>query len=450
MTEPPDGEPGRQPPRDERAERAVLGGMMLARAAIADVVETLAGPADFYRPAHQTVYETILALDGRGEPADPVTVEAELVRTGQLMRVGGGPYLHTLMASPPSPSQAGYYAGIVAERAVLRRLATAGGQIADMAHGATGQGSDVADVGDAARARLDEALGAGRDRSQALLLGGLLPPVFNELDAIQTRGGPTGGVRTGFAELDKITNGLHAGQMIVIAARPAVGKSSLGMDFCRRASVVDGLPAVIFSLEMGRMEIVMRLLSAEAKVALHRMRSGFMGDEEWARLARRMGEIAGAPLYVDDSPNLTMTEIRSKARRLKQSAGLRLVVVDYLQLMTSGRRVESRQLEVAEFSRQLKLLAKELDVPVVAISQLNRGPEQRQDKTPLLADLRESGAIEADADMVLLLHRPDMYDRESPRTGEADLILAKNRNGPTGVVTVAFQGHYSRFVDMAT
>jgi replicative DNA helicase len=207
---------------------------------------------------------------------------------------------------------------------------------------------------------------------------------------------------------------------------------------------------VIFSLEMGRNEITMRMLSAESRVPLHHMRSGTMGEEEWGRLARRMGEISNAPLFIDDSPNMTMMEIRAKCRRLKQRHDLRLVIIDYLQLMSSGKKVESRQQEVSEFSRQLKLLAKELDVPVVAISQLNRGPEQRTDKKPMLSDLRESGSIEQDADMVILLHREDAYDREHPRQGEADLIVAKHRNGQTKTVVVAFQGHYSRFVDMAT
>jgi len=226
--------------------------------------------------------------------------------------------------------------------------------------------------------------------------------------------------------------------------------STLGLDFMRSCSIKHRMASVIFSLEMSKSESTMRLLSAEAKVPLHHMRSGHMSDDDWARLARRMGEVADAPLYIDDSPNLTMMEIRAKARRLKQRHDLRLVVVDYLQLMTSGKRVESRQVEVSEFSRSLKLLAKELEVPVVAISQLNRGPEQRTDKKPMLSDLRESGSLEQDADMVILLHREDAYERESPRAGEADLVLAKHRNGPTGLVTVAFQGHYSRFVDMAT
>jgi replicative DNA helicase len=257
------------------------------------------------------------------------------------------------------------------------------------------------------------------------------------------------GVPTGFADLDSLTNGLHPGQMIVIAARPAIGKSTLALDFARAAAIKHGLGTAFFSLEMGRNEITMRLLSAEARVPLHTMRTGQMSDDDWTRLARRMSEVADAPLYIDDSPNMSMMEIRAKCRRLKQRHDLRMVIIDYLQLMSSPKRVENRQQEVSEMSRSLKLLAKEIDVPVIALSQLNRGPEQRTDKKPLLSDLRESGSIEQDSDVVILLHREDAYERESPRAGEADLIVAKHRNGPTTTVTVAFQGHYSRFVDMA-
>jgi replicative DNA helicase len=237
--------------------------------------------------------------------------------------------------------------------------------------------------------------------------------------------------------------------MVVIAARPALGKSTLALDLARAASVKAGLTSVIFSLEMSRNEITMRLLSAEARVPLHSMRTGQMGEDDWARLARRMSEVVDAPMFIDDSPNMSMMEIRAKCRRLKQRHDLRLVIIDYLQLMSSPKRVENRQQEVSDMSRSLKLLAKELDVPVVAVAQLNRGPEQRTDKRPLLADLRESGSIEQDSDVVILLHREDAYERESPRAGEADFIVAKHRNGPTATVTVAFQGHYSRFCDMA-
>jgi replicative DNA helicase len=226
--------------------------------------------------------------------------------------------------------------------------------------------------------------------------------------------------------------------------------STLALDFARAAAIRHGMTTVLFSLEMGRNEITMRLLSAEARVPLSTMRTGQMNDDDWARLARRMSEVADAPLFIDDSPNMSLMEIRAKCRRLKQRNDLKFVIIDYLQLMSSPKRVENRQQEVSEMSRSLKLLAKELDVPVVALSQLNRGPEQRTDKKPLLSDLRESGSIEQDSDVVILLHREDAYERESPRAGEADLIVAKHRNGPTATVTVAFQGHYSRFVDMAS
>ncbi len=280
-------------------------------------------------------------------------------------------------------------------------------------------------------------------------LSDIMELTIDELEAIGNRDGAMAGVPTGFAELDELTNGLHGGQMVVVAARPAVGKSTIALDFARSASIKHGLTSAIFSLEMSKTEITMRLLSAEARIPLNHMRNGKMNDDDWNKLVRKMGEVSEAPLFIDDSPNLTMMEIRAKARRLKQRHDLRFIIIDYLQLMTSGKKVESRQLEVSEFSRQIKLLAKELDVPVIAVSQLNRGSEQRTSKRPMLSDLRESGSIEQDADMVILLHREDIYEKESTRPGEADIIVAKHRNGPTKDIVLAFQGHYSRFVDMA-
>jgi replicative DNA helicase len=582
---------GRQPPQDLAAEQSVLGGMLLSKDAIADVLEKLR-PGDFYRPAHQNVYDAILDLYGRGEPADAVTVAAELDRRGLLRRVGGAPYLHTLISMVPTAANAGYYAEIVAEKALLRRLVEAGTRVVQYGY-AGAEGADVAEVVDRAQAEIYDV--TDRRLSEDFVpLEDLLQPTMDEIDAIASNGGLARGVPTGFTELDEVTNGLHPGQMIIVAARPGVGKalaldtplpsprgwttmgavaigdellgadgrptrvvaatevmlgrpcyevefsdgavivadadhqwptgygirttgqlrggldtitaagsivpygkrpgatmlmapvvqvdavrpvrsvpvrcvqvdnpahlylagrgmvpthnSTLGLDLMRSCSIKHRMASVIFSLEMSKSEIVMRLLSAEAKIKLADMRSGRMSDDDWTRLARRMSEISEAPLYIDDSPNLTMMEIRAKARRLRQRADLRLIVVDYLQLMTSGKKSESRQVEVSEFSRQLKLLAKELEVPVIAISQLNRGPEQRTDKKPMLADLRESGSLEQDADVVVLLHRPDAFERDDPRGGEADLILAKHRNGPTKTVTVAHQLHLSRFANMA-
>ena len=715
----------RQPPQDLTAEQSVLGGMMLSKDAIADVVEVLR-PNDFYRPAHQLVYDCILDLYSRGEPADAVTVAAELERRGEIRRVGGAPYLHTLIATVPTAANASFYAEIVAEKATLRRLVEAGTRIVQLGY-AGAEGADLNEIVDRAQASIYEVT-ERRTTEDYVALEELLQPTMDEIDAIASRGGTSLGVPTGFADLEAVTNGLHPGQMIIVAARPGIGKalaldtplatptgwttmgavqvgdhllgadgrptrvvaatevmvdrpcfevefsdgtvivadgqhqwltetrasrgsaavrtteeiaatvhganhsvtntkplvmperdlpfapyalgvwlgdgsatadpeigwyleddgltavphekripaeylraseaqrrallaglldadgtvcptgavqvpvtdqrlaedicelivslgyrcsssaglitfstedevfrlerkrllhkehrdgnpalsryvvdvrpvpstpvrcvevdnddhlylagramvpthnSTLGLDFARSCSVTHGMTSVIFSLEMSRTEIVMRMLSAEAKIRLQDMRGGRMTDDDWTRLARRMSEISEAPLFIDDSPNMTMMEIRAKARRLKQRHDLKLVVVDYMQLMTSGKRVESRQQEVSEFSRQLKLLAKELEVPVVAISQLNRGPEQRTDKRPMLSDLRESGSLEQDADMVILINRPDAFERDDPRAGEADLILAKHRAGPTATITVAHQLHYSRFADLA-
>ncbi len=850
----------RTPPQDVVAEQSVLGGMLLSKDAIADVVEVLRGN-DLYRPAHELIYEAVLDLYGRGEPADAVTVAAELTKRGEINRVGGAAYLHTLISMVPTAANAGYYAEIVRERAVLRRLVEAGTKIVQMGYAA--DGGDADDIVDRAQAEI-YSVTEKRTSEDYLPLSAIMEGALDEIEAIGSRSGQMVGVPTGFTDLDQLTNGLHPGQMIVVAARPAVGKalaldtplptpsgwttmgavqvgdwllaadgtptrvvaatevlqgrpcyevefsdgsvivadaghqwltdtrasrrstqaartgynryrnqrtfasvkttaelaatlrcntgdrrlnhsvsnarplelpdaslpvppyvlgawlgdghsagarlttadpeiithieadgvvavpqsspllyslqlpapepvgardcvvcgtslvpqtsqvrtcggrcggrarsvsapvppsacpdcggpscglrqcqrcrdssgalqarlrtlgvlgnkhipivylrasepqrrallaglldtdgtvnntavvqfsvtnqrlaedfaelvvslgyqcristkrvkgrtedsstaytvsfstaddvfrlerkrlvhkergartypraetrfvtdvrpvpsvpvrcveidhpdhlylagrlmipthnSTLGLDVARSAAIKHGLASVIFSLEMGRNEITMRLLSAEARVPLHHMRSGTMSDDDWTRLARKIGEVESAPLFIDDSPNMSMMEIRAKARRLKQRHDLRLIVIDYLQLMQSGKRVESRQQEVSEFSRALKLLAKELEVPVIAISQLNRGPEQRTDKKPMMSDLRESGSIEQDADMVILLHREELYERESPRAGEADFIVAKHRNGPTATITVAFQGHYSRFVDMA-
>ncbi len=760
----------RTPPQDLAAEQCVLGGMMLSKDAIADVVEILR-TTDFYRPAHATIFDTILEMYGRGDPADMVTVASVMADAGTLQRIGGAPYLHDLVSTVPTAANAGYYARIVAERAVLRRLVEAGTRIVQLGYGsAAGAGRDVDDIVDLAQQAVYDVT-ERRVSEDFAVLADMLQPTLDEIDAVGAQGGVMTGVPTGFTDLDRLLNGLHPGQLVVVAGRPGLGKAlalntplatptgwttmgevaagdqligadgepttviatspvmhdrpcyevefsdgtvivadgshrwltrdraarrgsgqaqvrtteeiaatlqtttadkrrnhsvpncqplvlpdrdlmvppytlgvwlgdghpaaarfttddpeiildgeqdgsdrpgsvtarlrdvgvlhnkhvpaaylrsseaqrrallaglldaggtvapagsvqysstsrrlaedvhelivSLGyrcttttrsgpgrgaasstahildfstaddvfrlerkrlahkrrrrstgdtrtpsrfivdvrpmasvpvrcvtvdnadhlylasralipthnstasMDFARTASVRHNLASAIFSLEMSKVEIVMRLLAAESRVPLHVLRSGQLSDDDWTKLARRIGEISEAPLFVDDTPNMTLMEVRAKARRLKQRHDLKLIVVDYLQLMTSPKRVESRQQEVADLSRGLKLLAKEVDCPVVAVSQLNRGPEQRTDKRPQLSDLRESGSIEQDADVVILLHRDDYYDKESPRAGEADFIVAKHRNGPTDTVTVAAQLHLSRFVDMA-
>ncbi len=435
---------GRTPPQDMAAEQSVLGSMLISKDAIAEVSEVLRG-TDYYRPSHEIIHDAIIDLFGRGEPVDMITVAAELQRLGELAKIGGAPYLHTLAANVPIAANAEFYAQIVHEKAVLRRLVDAGTRIAQFGYAGEGQVDDIVDRAQAEIFQIAEK----RSTEDYAPLSDIMEGVLDEIEAISNREAGLYGVPTGFADLDDLTNGLHAGQMIIVAARPAMGKSTLALDLCRSASVNNNLASVFFSLEMTRSEITMRLLSAEAKVPLNHIRNGNMQDGDWDKLARHMAKVSGAPMFIDDSPNMTMMEIRSKARRLKQRHDLRLIVIDYLQLMSSGKKVESRQLEVSEFSRQIKLLAKELEVPIIALSQLNRGPEQRGDKRPMMSDLRESGSIEQDADMVILLHRDDVYEKESTRPGEADLIVAKHRNGATRDITVAFQGHYSRFVDMA-
>ncbi len=433
----------RTPPQDMEAEQCVLGAMLMSKDAIADVVEVLRG-VDFYRPAHEQIYNAVTDLYGRGEPADAVTVADELGKRGELLRLGGAPYLHTLLASVPIAANAGWYAEIVREKAVLRRLVDASLRIGQMSYAGEG---DVDVIVDRAQAEV-YAVTERRAAEDFKPLSELMQPTLDEMEAIESRGAGLSGVPTGFADLDDLTNGLHPGQLVIVAARPGMGKSTLALDLARAASIKNGLTSVIFSLEMSQLEITMRLLSAEAGVPLSHIRGGRMSDQDWNRVSAKMGQVSEAPMFIDDSPNMTMMEIRAKARRLKQRHDLKMIVIDYIQLMTSGKKVESRQVEVSEFSRQLKLLAKELDVPVVALSQLNRGPEQRNDKRPMLSDLRESGSLEQDADLVILLNRPDLYDKESERAGEADFDIAKHRNGPTKMITVAFQGHYSRFTDM--
>lgn len=433
------------PPQDLAAEQSVLGGMMLSKNAIADVVEVLR-PTDFYRPAHQAIYGCILDLYGRAEPADAITVSAELERQQQLQRVGGAPYMHTLIATVPTAANASYYAEQVAEKATLRQVTEAGARITQLGyHGA--DGAEVDEIVDRVQAAAFE-VSERRVTRDFQPADSFIPNALNRLEQIQASDGETG-VRTGFADLDRMMSGLKPGQLITVAGRPGLGKSTLAMDVVRSAVLHQGVGAAVFSLEMSHDELAMRFLSATAGVRFERMRAGTLTDDDWAQVARASAALSEAPLFLDDSPNMTPTEIRTKARRLKQRHDIGVIVVDYLQLMTSGKKVESRQVEVSEFSRQLKLLAKELEVPVVAVAQLNRESDKRTDKKPQLSDLRESGSIENDSDAVVLIHRPDAFERDDPRMGEADLILAKQRNGPTGIATVAHQLHLSRFVSMA-
>ena len=448
-----DGVFDRVPPQDIAAEMATLGGMLMSKEAITDVIEVLHGP-EFYKPAHEMIFDAIVEVYNRSQPADALLVGDELAKRGELKLIGGAPYLADLMAQVPTAANAGYYARIVKEKSLMRGLVQAGTRITQL--GYSTDAGDIDELVTMAEAEVYSVAHRDREKEDYMAVGGLLNAVNLEIEAGQSREqGQMTGVPTGFVELDELTGGLHPGQMIIVAARPAMGKSTLAVDFCRSASIhshgADGklIPSCYFSLEMGRMELMMRILAAESGVELTKLRGGRqMNDRDWKDVAVAYNPVSEAPMFIDDSPHLTMPEIRSKALRLKQQHGLGLLVIDYLQLMSSGKRVESRQQEVSEFSRSLKLLAKELDVPVVAVAQLNRGPEQRTGNKPQMSDLRESGSLEQDADIIMLLHRPEYYNPED-RSGEADIIVAKHRNGQTRTIPVAFQGHLARFANMA-
>ena len=435
----------RTPPQDMAAEQSVLGSMLISKDAIADVTETIRG-VDFYRPAHETIYDAIIDLYGRGEPVDMVTVAAELQRRGELQRIGGAPYLHTLSANVPIAANAGYYAEIVREKAILRRLVDAGTKIVQIGYAGEGQVDDIVDEAQAEVYKITDK----RTSEDYAPLSDIMDGVLDEIEAICNREAGLYGVPTGFADLDDLTNGLHAGQMIIVAARPAMGKSTLALDFCRAASIHNNLTSAFFSLEMTRSEITMRLLSAEAKVPLNHIRNGNMNDDDWAKLARKMGEVSvGADVHRrlaehDDDGDPGQGPPAQAAPR-PAADGHRLHAADDARARRSSPASSRSRSSPARSS----CWPRSSSIPIIALSQLNRGPEQRGDKRPMMSDLRESGSIEQDADMVILLHRDDVYEKESTRPGEADLIVAKHRNGPTRDITVAFQGHYSRFVDMA-
>ncbi|MFJ3817773.1 replicative DNA helicase [Streptomyces sp. NPDC090056] len=445
----------RIPPQDLDAEQSVLGSMMLSKTAITEVSNLLADD-DFYRPAHQAIYRAILEVAAKGDPVDPLTLRDALQKSGELVKVGGASYLHILVQSVPTTANAEYYAEIVRERAVLRRLVEAGTKIVQMGYAGVGELDEIT----AAAASEIAAVTEGRDRQDDFFTPS--DTLEGTLDMIQAAesGGELSGVTTGFTDLDSLTNGFQPGQIIVVAARPGMGKSTLAMDFARACTMPRGKnrqplpgagrPAAFITLEMSIDELNMRCLSAEGDVALHHLRSGTLDEAGWGRLAVAAKRYSEAPLYINESAR-SLAEIQAKCRRLKtRIPALAEIIIDYAQLIESGgKRHDSREQEVSHISRSLKLLAKELQLPIILLSQLNRGPEMRADKRPQVSDLRESGSIEQDADMVILLYRDDAYEKESPRAGEVDIIVGKHRNGPTATITVAQQLYLSRFVDMA-
>jgi replicative DNA helicase len=430
--------PQRLPPSNLEAEQSVLGSMLLSPDAIADVIEILSED-DFYKSAHTTIYEAIRSLYSRGDPVDAITLVEQLKRENRLSDVGGHLYVHEIVEQVPSPAAASSYAHIVADAALLRRLIRAGSDIVELGFAPT---DDPRNVADKAEQRIYE-VARQDEKEQVASLNELVDQAMMDLEKLQNRESPFVGVPTGFRDVDTLLSGLQPGNLIIVAARPGVGKSSLVTNVARNVVVDSSRPVAMFSLEMSRWEIGMRLLCAEARVPWDSIRNKRVGAEDWSRIAQAADTLHEAPLYIIDSGNVTLVDIRAKARRLAaRSTGLGLIIVDYLQLMSHTRRVDSRQQEIAEISRGLKMLSKELQIPVVAVSQLNRDPERRQDKRPQLSDLRESGALEQDADVVMFIHRDDS---DPAKKGLADLIVAKHRNGPTDTVPLTFLPHLTQF-----
>ncbi|HXW33198.1 MAG TPA: replicative DNA helicase [Acidimicrobiales bacterium] len=437
---------GRVPPHNLEAEESVLGAMLLSRDAIAAALECCADE-DFYKPAHAHIFSAITALYSRGEPADPVTVADELRRSGVLEAVGDASVLISLQVNTPSTANAAYYAHIVEEHALLRRLVFVAGEIAEMGYTVP---DDVTEVVDRAEAMVFE-VAQRRVIDTMSPLRDLLAQSLDHLEQLYERGETITGVPTGYTDVDERLAGLQPSNLIVVGARPAMGKTSFALGIVSHAAMKLRKPVLLFSLEMSHLELTQRMLCSEARVDATRMRNGRLLESDWPKISDAIGRLGDAPIYIDDNPNATVIDIRAKSRRLMAREGLGLVVVDYLQLMTGHQRdrAENRQVEVSEISRGLKVLARELNVPVIALSQLSRNLEMRSDKRPVLADLRESGSIEQDADVVMFIYRDELYNPDSPDRGSAEIIVAKHRNGPVGVTHLAFVDHYTRFANMA-
>ena len=435
----------RVPPHNLEAESSLLGAMLLSRDSIGPAVEML-DAGDFYKPAHQHIFDAITALYSSGNPADPVTVAEELDRAGLLNEIGGLETLIDLQATTPATSNASRYATIIEERALLRRLIGVAGEIAEVGYSLP---EDVTKAVDEAEVRIFQ-VAERRVTDTTKSVSDLMSSSLDRLEELYERGESITGVPTGYNDLDELLSGLQPSSLVVVGARPSMGKTSFALGMATHASMTTQRPVLFFSLEMGHLELTQRLLQSEAKVDASRLRNGNLSEDDWPKISRAVGKLAEAPMWIDDNPNLTVMEIRAKSRRLKSRLGdLGVIFVDYLQLMSGSNRAESRQVEISEISRGLKILARELETPVVAMSQLSRNLEQRSDKRPMLADLRESGAIEQDADVVMFLYRDEMYDPESQDVGTAEVIIAKHRNGPTGTVRLAFLSHFTKFANMA-
>lgn len=437
----------RVPPHSLEAEASLLGSMLLSSDVIADVLERIEA-GSFYREGHRQIFQAIRDLYLKGEPVDPITVSEVLKSRSLLEEVGGRPYLFTLASGVPTAANAIYYARIVEKSAILRSLIEAATEIAQLGYETP---EDVELTLDKAESLIFN-VAKKRVSEKFISVKDLVQEAFEEIEKLYERESSVVGLPSGFPELDKYTSGFHPSDLVIVAARPSMGKTSFVLGLAQYAAVVEKVPVAIFSLEMSRHQLIQRLLCSQARVDVQALRTGSVTDEDWRRLSRAVGHLAEAPIYIDDTPNITILELKAKARRLMRKEKLGLIIVDYLQLMQGGTRAENRQQEISEISRSLKILGKEFNVPVVAVSQLSRAVEQRgrAEKRPMLSDLRESGALEQDADLVIFIYRDEVYNKDTEDKGIAEIIVAKHRNGPVGTVRLVFLPNYTKFASLPT
>lgn len=432
------------PPHNVDAEQSVLGALLLDNSAISKVVRYLS-PEDFYLESHRVIFNVVLELEESGQAADLVTITDKLRRQGELEKVGGATYVATLTNISPTSANVEYYARIVEEKALLRNLINLATRIAGMGY----EGSEDAErlMEEAEKMLLE--IGSRRTSVVFSEIKDVLMDTFKHIEYLCEHKGKITGAPTGFKDLDKLCQGFQPGDLVIVAGRPSMGKTSFGLCIAHQSTVQTQQPVAIFSLEMSKEQLVQRMLCAEAMVDQHKIRTGFINDDDWGKLSQKARDMAKLPIYIDDSGVLTVRQIRAKARRMHAEKGLGLIIIDYLQLMQGSRKIENRQQEIAEISRSLKGLAKELNTPIIALAQLSRSVEQRQDKKPLMSDLRESGSIEQDADVVMFIYRDEYYNPDTEKIGIAEIIVSKQRNGPTGIVELAFLKEYTKFMNIS-
>ena len=435
---------GKIPPNDVEAEQAVIGSMLTDKEAVSAAIEVLK-PEDFYREDNRIIFEAILSLYGRSEPIDIITIKSELSSMGKFEAVGGLEYIAELPDKVPTTANVEQYIKIVEEKSVLRNLIKTANEIITLGYDQT---QEVDSIIDGAEKKIFEVMQKKNQKGYTPIKD-ILVETFTELEQLYNQKQRITGIPTGFSDLDFRTSGLHNSDLILVAARPAMGKSAFALNIATNAAVRAKVPVAIFSLEMSKEQMTSRILCSEAMVDSNKVRTGKIDDEEWGKLAAASGELSEANIYIDDTPGISIMEIRAKCRKMKIEKNIGLVVIDYLQLVQgSGKRGSSREQEIAEISRSLKILAKEMNVPVIALSQLSRAPEQRPDHRPMLSDLRESGSIEQDADIVMFLYRDDYYNEDSEKKNIAEVILAKHRAGSTGTVELLWLGNYTKFANI--